>query len=446
MAIMEPNKTVQEEQPGTTTTTPQCPAGQVLYNGACVDINSLQALKAAGGLSARQAQSTTVMSQPQTTQPSIPTSQLPTISGLYDDYRGALQQTTGASIEAARQTAQMQQEQLNQQLEQQRQDYLKNRQNLQRETFLRGRNVLANLANRGLATSGLQQLGDVQRTIATGQQMNELSQAFERARQGLTSQQTQIATGLQQFEAGQQSQLAQQLAGLGLQEREANVREAERVTALVEDTISAGQTVTPGQANLLNQIYAATAAGDTNTLQQLLTQAEVEGGAPQGSLTQAFSTPTDNTVTSLVAGVRQFGENLSSLEQRKLIDVVSDSENLAQGSPFMADLANVQPGTQVTTTVRTKGGKAGLNDSYFVQLPSGQEYELDGRELAVLLMNNSISVSPEIALSIAQRAGGSLASAAGVLGNRFDAVLKPYLEWLENNNITRTTVQNPLRG
>ena len=112
----------------------------------------------------------------------------------------------------------------------------------------------------------------------------------------------------------------------------------------------------------------------------------------------------------------------------------------------MADLANVQPGTQVTATVRTRGGKAGLNDSYFVQLPSGQEYELDGRELAVLLMNNSISVSPEIALSIAQRAGGSLASGTSVIGNRYDSVLKPYLEWLKKNNITRNTVQNPVRG
>jgi hypothetical protein len=433
-------------QGSTDVNTQQCPVGQRLVNGVCVPSSGLAAEMVPASLSGTQGVGTgTMQTQPASSVRPTQTS-LPSVSSLYGDYRGALQQTTQANIEAAQQTAAQQQTQLQQQLQQQRQDYLTNRQQLQKETFIRGRNILSNLANRGLATSGLLQLGDVQRTIATGQQMTGLSEAFERARQGITGQQQNIQTGLQQFQAGQQSQLAQQLSGLGLQERQANIQEAERITALVEDTISAGQTATPQQASLLNQIYAATAAGDTETLQQLLTQAEVEGAAPQGSLTQAFSAPTGNTVTSLVAGVTQLGGNLSSLEQRKLIDVISDSENLAQGSPFMADLANVQPGTQVTATVRTRGGKAGLNDSYFVQLPSGQEYELDGRELAVLLMNNSISVSPEIALSIAQRAGGSLASGTSVIGNRYDSVLKPYLEWLKKNNITRNTVQNPVRG
>lgn len=445
------------------TNTVQCPTGQVLINGVCSTPNASRLPQASGGLSGTQggmAQPVTTTTMNPTATPESPvsppvvpatatavpaTATAPTISSIYGDFRGAIQQTTDANIQAARQTAEMQQDTLNRQLAEQRQDFLRNRQDLQRETFLRGRNILSNLANRGLATSGLLQLGDVQRTIATGQQMTGLSEAFERARQGLTAQQQGVQTGLQQFEAGQQSQLAQQLAGLSLQERQANIQEAERITALVEDTISAGQTATPQQAALLNQIYAATAAGDTEALQKLLAQAEVGGVATEGSLTQAFGQTPGYTVTSLVDGVKSQGGNLSSFEENALIDVVSNSDMLKQDSPFMADLAKVPKGTQVTATVRTKANKAGLNDEYFIQLPSGQEYELDGKELAVLLMNNAITVTPEIALSIAQRAGGRLATGLGVVGNRSSSVIIPYLEWLKKNNINEKTVTNPIR-
>ncbi len=140
----------------------------------------------------------------------VPSGPLPaeqqTLSQLYGGIRSGFEASTSANIEAARRSAELQQEQLNRQLEQQRADYLKNRQTLQRETFLRGRNLLSNLANRGLATSGLQQLGDIQRTIATGQQMNELSQAFERASTGLTTPPQQVPTGLPTFAADQNTE------------------------------------------------------------------------------------------------------------------------------------------------------------------------------------------------------------------------------------------------
>jgi hypothetical protein len=335
---------------------------------------------------------------------------------------------------------------LNRQLAEQRQDYLTNRQQLQKETFLRGRNILSNLANRGLATSGLLQLGDVQRTIATGQQMTGLAEAFERARQGITGQQQGIQTGLQQFEAGQQSQLAQQLAGLNLQERQAGVTESERSVAYAESlaTLLSDPSIPQATKDALTPLYEQLITAPAPTTPT--TPGETPA-APGGSFSESFGRPVVRNVTSLVEGVSAQGGNLSSLERNKLIDVVSNSDILKQNSPFMTDLAGVTPGTEVTATVRTKTGKAGLNDQYFVQLPSGQSYELKGTELAVLLMNNAITVSPEIAYSIVQRAGsiGTTASALATVGNRFDAVLKPYLEWLKKNNINEKTVTNPIR-
>ena len=423
-------------QGSTDVNTQQCPAGQVFYGGACVDRNSLQALQTAGGLSGTQAQGTTggLPNQAQNTANTQ-------LQDAFGAFRSSLEGTAQANIEASRAQTEANQAELARQLELQRQDYLTNRQNLQKETFLRGRNILSNLANRGLATSGLLQLGDVQRTIATGQQMNELSRAFENARQGLTAQQQAASRGQTAFEAQQRTGLAQQLASTRFQEIQMTGTEKERSVAYAESL-----------ASLLSDpnIPQATKDALAPLYEQLITtlpQTAEDGATPTtgGSLSSAFGTPTIRTVTSLIDGVKSQGGKLSSFEENALIDVISNSDMLKQGSPFMTDLAGVPEGTEVTATVRTKGGKAGLNDEYFIQLPSGQEYELKGTELAVLLMNNAITVSPEIALSIAQRAGGRLATGLGVVGNRPSSVIIPYLEWLKKNDINEKTVTNSIR-
>ena len=437
MAIMDPNKTVENEQTGSNTTTPQCGPGQKLINGVCVAIRMQSGLST--DTSPRPDYNPFPNGNPFTQQQQ---NQTPgSLSEIYGGIRSGVRQATATNIQSARQTAEMQQEQLNQQLEQQRQDYLKNRQNLQRETFLRGRNVLANLANRGLATSGLQQLGDVQRTIATGQQMNELSQAFERARQGLTSQQTQIATGLQQFEAGQQSQLTQQLAGLDLQEQQAGVTESERSVAYAESlsTLLSDPNIPQNIKDTLAPLY-----------EQLITTPQAtEGATPgqTGSLTEALGTTTTASTAGQQASniVTKYGSSLSTFEKDKLNEIIGDSEVLAQGSELRTVLSGLPEGTQTEVSVtNTKGNKAGLNDTYEIVV-NGQGYSVEGRELAVLIMNGNITVSPEIAYSIVQRAGGRAARPGGTIGNQWDSVLKPYLKWLDENNINENTVKNPLR-
>jgi hypothetical protein len=371
-----------------------------------------------------------------------PASNLAGLSELYGNYGKAIKQSTQASIEAARQNTEMQQQSLEKQLEQQRADYLRNRQALQKETFLRGRNVLANLANRGLATTGLLQLGDVQRTIATGQQMSNLSDAFNRASESIQQSKLNLGTSLQQYTSQQQAGLATQLAGLDMQQRDAQIKEAERLTALVEDTISAsaGGNMTPEQQNLINQIYAATASGDTGTLQGLLDQVE----QTTGKLSDLVTLPQNQyNIINLSNGIKKYSD-LNTNESNALLSVIKNSENFKADSEFMSDLNKVPKGTKVNVTIKTKGNKAGLNDDYFIVL-NGKEHKLEGRELAILLMNGAITVEPNIALSIVQRKYGGVAAVSGTQGNKWDAVLRPYLKWLEENNINSETVTNKIK-
>jgi predicted Zn-dependent protease len=390
----------------TTTTTTQCPPGQQLVNGVCV----------------------TAMAETPTT-----------ASEAYSGLATGLQQTTAANIDAARQTTAQQQQVLQSQLEQQRQDYLKNRQTLQKETFLRGRNVLANLANRGLATSGLQQLGDVQRTIATGQQMNELSQAFERAREGLTTQQTQLATGLQQYEAGQQAGLANQLASTQVQAQQAATTEAERSVAYAESlaSIMADPTISQAQKDALAPLYErliTTTPTTTTTATEGITATE---GTPTPSLADLLgTTTTPPTRDELITSISNYTGSLSGLEERALSNVLKDSENLQQDSPFLVALSSKPEGLEITPSVTTENNKAGLNDNYSVTI-DGTQYDLEGRELAVLIMNGKVKVPDNIAVSIMQRVGGGIATTGTIWGNKYDAISKPYLKYLEEAGLVK---------
>jgi len=360
-----------------------------------------------------------------------------TLSQLYGGIRSGFETATSTSIDAARENARLQQEALNRQLEQQRADYLRNRQTLQKETFLRGRNLLSNLANRGLATSGLQQLGDIQRTIATGQQMNDLTQAFERARQGLTSQQQQVAAGLQQFEAGQQAQLQQQLAGLNLQERQTGIQDKERSIAYAESlaTLLRDPEISQEVKDALTPLY-----------EQLIGEIpELEGSEGQ-SLSDLIGTSSGlgQTTTQLANDIldniggegNMFGgQDISALEKNEFRSYVNKSENLAQDSDLRTAIRNnVREGDIVEVNLSNPNpAKAGLNDDYGIVI-NGKEYIVRGKELAVLIMSGEIQVEPRIAVSILQWASGKITSQLYTMGNQDDAFVSLMRSWLQKNN------------
>jgi hypothetical protein len=431
MAIMDPGRTPNNTIEDNTTNTQKCGPGQVLRDGVCVTLGMQ------GGFTATSGREGAYNPFPNGNPFEQNQTQTQTPNGLsqaYSNIRSGFQQATDTNIAAARQTAEMQQQELARQLEQQREDYLKNRQTLQKETFLRGRNVLANLANRGLATSGLQQLGDIQRTIATGQQMNELSSAFERARQGLTSQQTQVATGLQQFEAGQQSQLAQQLAGLDLQQAEAVIPEAGRLLGSIEDAISAAGSMTPEQASIYQSALDAYNRGDTATLTNILAQT---GTGDTTDINTAFGANAQTIPTASLISTIQNYTNISQGESEQVDRVLSNSEYLQPNSPLIQILQTNKGQVPAVAVADSRAGKGGMNDTYRITFPNGDSEKVPGRELISLLMSGQIKLSKEDAIRLVQRRDGQIVTARNIWGNEYDAFVKPYLKWLQEQNYIR---------
>ena len=402
---------------------PPCPAGQQRdANGQCVVVRGYTSYTG----TSPQAETQDVQTTGGAEATAASTQQLPTTSELYGGIAQALTGASQANIAASRAETQAAQSQLERQLQQQREDFLRNRQSLQRETFLRGRNVLANLANRGLATSGLQQLGDVQRTIATGQQMSELSRAFEQARQGLTAQQQAAGRAQTAFEAQQRGTLQQQLANLKVQEQQAGITEGERSVAYAESLaqLLSDPTIPQNIKQTLAPLYE----------QFIKTPAGQEGGLAQQL--QPRTLPTQNELITTVSGLA--GGTYRSGENNALNTFITGSENLNPNSAFMTALAATEQGQQFSPTVTTKAGYAGLNDLYSVDL-GGQTYSLDGKELATLVMSGQITVSPAIAVSILQGKEGNILDAGDLSGNLSDAIARPYLKWLQEQGfISRT--------
>ncbi len=402
---------------------PPCPAGQQRdANGQCVVVRGYTSYTG----TSPQAETQDVQTTGGAEATAASTQQSPTTSELYGGIAKALTGASQANIAASRAETQAAQSQLERQLQQQREDFLRNRQSLQRETFLRGRNVLANLANRGLATSGLQQLGDVQRTIATGQQMSELSRAFEQARQGLTAQQQAAGRAQTAFEAQQRGTLEQQLANLKVQEEQAGITEGERSVAYAESLaqLLSDPTIPQNIKQTLAPLYE----------QFIKTPAGQEGGLAQQL--QPRTLPTQNELITTVSGLA--GGTYRSGENNALNKFITESENLNPQSPFMTALAATEQGQQFSPTVTTKAGYAGLNDLYSVDL-GGQTYSLDGKELATLVMSGQITVSPAIAVSILQGKEGNILDAGDLAGNLSDAIARPYLKWLQEQGfISRT--------
>lgn len=425
--------------------TMKCPEGQVLFQGACVPVAEYRRLIATGGLSNAQGGNSGSLSGLIDTQGAqqggvnTPKSNLADLSGLYGKYGQAIEQSTQASIEAARQTTQMQQQSLDKQLEQQRADYLRNRQTLQKETFLRGRNVLANLANRGLATTGLLQLGDVQRTIVTGQQMSNLADVFNRASESIQQSKLNLGTSLQQYTSQQQADMATKLAGLDMQQRDAQIKEAERLTALVEDTISAsaGGTMTPEQQSLINQIYSATASGDTGTLQELLNRVETETGTGQGGLSSLVAPPQNTgdyiALAQKVSSYKDAG--LTDKETSLISSYLKGSKYFKEGSDKAAkllDALQTNRGKEATYTQHKKSGNAGYNDTYDVVFSDGKTAEVGGRDLMALVISGDIKLTKEQAVQITRAGDGQIIPSNVISGDKWDAFVKPYIQWLKD--------------
>lgn len=147
----------------------------------------------------------------------------------------------------------------------------------------RSRANLNSLASRGLAGSGLQQLGEVQERMETGQQMNDLASQYYAYLEDLDSQRTEgearYNDGLQNIE----NALQQQLAQIGLQEFQAQNEYNQYMTELaLENAMRSGYSAIQnvGQASA-NEMADAINAADTLSWQYqngLITEDQYKAG------------------------------------------------------------------------------------------------------------------------------------------------------------------------
>ena len=126
-------------------------------------------------------------------------SDINSIPDIYDMYRKRQELASEEYAEQRRlaeQQANIAREALAKQIEKQRYDYLRGQQAALDSSYDRGRRLTNALANRGLLTSGMLQLGDVQNRMATGQTLSSLAEANRDVTEAALQAEQAISRGL----------------------------------------------------------------------------------------------------------------------------------------------------------------------------------------------------------------------------------------------------------
>lgn len=376
-----------------------CPAGFKMVNGQCVPEDTKSTPEIPDRYKTLSGELASYQHAINKTPEELETeAQQSALSKIYDEeqqaYKGIVQQ----NIKSSEENLQLQRDLYNKQLAEQRQDYLKNRQALQKDTFMRGRNLLANLSNRGLATSGLQQLGDVQRTIATGQQMSGLSEAFSKARDNITQQLSAAETTHRQFAGQQEAGLAASIAASEKEKHGALQRDSERTLSLQESLIAALQT--PGlsdeQKSQLTNIYTTAMGGGGTTTPAT---GGATGETTDGTLAGAFGTTGGEGVGTYQMQADTYFTGDYSANKAKASEEFQNSWAKGENNPlFNEESAEYQ-------TLETNGGRisgytrssspnllGGFNDTFTVITPDGGSISGTGGQIAAAIMAGRIKI------------------------------------------------------
>jgi len=140
----------------------------------------------------------------------------PTSSSIYEKQMGLAEQVAAEQRRLAQETTRYKQQSLADQLEQQRRDYSQQLGLMNEQNYGQSNKLLSGLANRGLATSGLLQLGDVQSQMAKGQGLSQLAYQNRLGQENINRQQQEAQSGL--YSALRQAELDKSQMTLGAEE------------------------------------------------------------------------------------------------------------------------------------------------------------------------------------------------------------------------------------
>lgn len=359
---------------------------------------------------------------------------------LYSNANDLYAKNRDLAIQEAKRAAQQTQDDLRRQMDEQRSNLKQGRQDIMRNSYMRGRNNLQGLANRGLATSGLLQVGDVRNTVAQGQQVNALTGAFNQVQGDAQRQLDRSAQGL-----------SAQLAGLNLDyEGKVNANAMDQYgknVTLNEQLLAYGNE----EASLLAQTTDPEAKAAISAQYAQLRNA-IQGGGQAGDYVSPDGRSAAQIIASTIEDETTYGTendpahkaarpNLESYqagsagEQRALTtEWLDGNPGFNSSNQVVKDLkAAGGKGAVVTDLPGGKTGKVGYNDDYRVSL-NGNDLTLSGGQLAAMIMSGSIEVPLEIIKSISSGATGSFASPGTIFGRKYDAISKAFEKYLIDNN------------
>lgn len=272
---------------------------------------------------------------------------------LYNERQKLYQSQYAAQQQAAEQAKVAGNATLADTLAQQKQAYQEGVQVASQDSFGRGRQLLNSLAGRGLATSGLTQLGDVQGKIATGKTLSSLAGANAQVKKaGLAG-----AQNIEQTFANAQRQAELDLAGKSLAsdealteqtaaEEAANLQKKENVLAAqleLEAAIKSG-TLTPEEIqqkiSQYEEVYGslnAAGAMDSSVLSQdMYDQSYGKKFDFFGKLLESFGGPNKESANKVRFNIGGVNKNYANMDE-----AVAEVNALYAGSPMAGQVVAV---------------------------------------------------------------------------------------------------------
>lgn len=225
-------------------------------------------------------------------------------NSIYGKQMALSEQIAAEQRRIANEAASYKKQTLADQLDQQRRQYSQSLSSVNEQSYGQGSKLLASLANRGLGTSGLLKLGDVQTQMAKGGALSELAYQDRMGRENIGREQRQVgsslAAALRQTELDKQaSELSAEEGKYGRDQAEFNrqqeialsLLEAGASGALDEDVYSLYQQIMGAGSvedieNILEGTDFSEATAGTDEEEYILGQQQFTGGGLFGTIGQ----------------------------------------------------------------------------------------------------------------------------------------------------------------
>jgi hypothetical protein len=255
-------------------------------------------------------------------------SKKPTLEELYNQQKALAEQKYAQEQALAKQTAEKQRASIADELAKQRQGYLSSRNQVREQGILAGRSLANQLQGRGLGSSGISQVAQLQNKFAEGQTLSDLASTqrdvTKAGMSAMTDTENTLANALRQAELSKQSGLLS--AGESMYNREQDKRNLQMQLAqsLLEASMSGAS---PEQlSQFQNFVQSAGFSDNPEALSELL----ASGQLSKATDTSQGDTTFDNKIDwgQALIGSLPLGGLANAIENKRFIDLYGTIGNL----------------------------------------------------------------------------------------------------------------------